>query len=202
MSFSVFRGMVSWASVRANPQAYGPLGSAHPDPRALAGRWRPPPAPRPSPVGPGAIARAKTWCSPPAGCSPQSRGTESQAHPSFHLHKARKRGGGALSPPKGGLGQDPEKDPEKFTPQEDQRMKWPSNEECVVVYAAAEKKARKFWERLEGSDKKQKIMRPVGIAVSGANAKEATPVTTEQLVGTDPVEGPPLPFTLEADDKE
>ena len=39
-------------------------------------------------------------------------------------------------------------------------------------------------------------------AVSGANAKEATPVTTEQLVGTDPVEGPPLPFALEADDKE
>ena len=99
-------------------------------------------------------------------------------------------------------GQDSEKDPEKFTPQEDQRMKWPSNEECVVVYAAAEKKARKFWERLEGSDKKQKIMTPAGIAVSGANAKEATPVTTEQLVGTDPVEGPPLPFTLEADDKE
>ena len=109
-----------WASIRANPQAYGPLGSTHSGPRTLAGRWRSSPAPRPSLLWPGAIARAKTWCPPPAGCNPQSRGTESQALPSFHLHKARKRGGvsgvsplsisikrgregvGALSPPKGG----------------------------------------------------------------------------------------------------
>ena len=33
----------------------------------LAGRRRPWAVPRPSPVGPGAIARAKTWGSPPAG---------------------------------------------------------------------------------------------------------------------------------------
>ena len=36
MSFSVFRGMVSWASLRANPQAYGPLGSTHCDPRGTS----------------------------------------------------------------------------------------------------------------------------------------------------------------------
>ena len=52
-------------------------------------------------------------------------------------------------------GQDPEKHPEKFTPQEDQRMKWATDEECVAVHVAAEKKARKFCERLEDGNKKQ-----------------------------------------------
>ena len=121
MSFSVFRVMVSWASIHATPQAYGPLGSTRCDPRwkKLGGAGRRLRRALPL-VGPGAIAQAKTWCPPPAGGNPQSRGTESQALPFFHLHKARKRGGvsgvsplsisikrgregvGALSPPKGG----------------------------------------------------------------------------------------------------
>ena len=69
-----FRVRVSWAAFRANPQAYGPSGSTHCDPRLPAGRSGPPPAPRPSPVGPGAVARSETWSPPPAGCIPQAAG--------------------------------------------------------------------------------------------------------------------------------
>ena len=57
-SLVFFGALVSWSGRRVNPQAYGPLDSTHPDPSTLAGRWRSPAVPRPSPVGPGAIARA------------------------------------------------------------------------------------------------------------------------------------------------
>ena len=79
----------------ANPQAYGPLGSAQGDPRLPAGRRGPPLTPHPSPVGRSTIARAETRWSPPAGYYPQAAGR--RIAPA--LTAPPLAGRGSLSPP-------------------------------------------------------------------------------------------------------
>ena len=64
-------------SARSHPALLGKVAArtaTHTDPRYIAGRCGPPPAPRPSPAGPDAIARTETWSPPPAGYYPQATG--------------------------------------------------------------------------------------------------------------------------------
>ena len=101
-------------------------------------------------------------------------------------------------------GQDPDTMPDKFTPKEDQRMKWPRNEEAVEWAESAKKKARKGMNllladaRYNGMDKNF-TQTPAGTS----NAAAAMPVTDEEKpAGKAPVEGSPMPLHLVANDTE
>ena len=78
MSLVFFGALVSWASIRADPQAYVPYGFDPLRPQYSGWALGSSLAPRPSPVGPGAIYRASenvvlpkrgAECSPAAGWS-------------------------------------------------------------------------------------------------------------------------------------
>lgn len=90
-------------------------------------------------------------------------------------------------------GQHPDTMPEKFTPKEDQRMKWPTDEEASMWAESAKKKARKGKEVFEQIvAKKHKILSPAGD--KGANTAAATPATDEDKAGKSPVDFSPMPM--------
>ena len=72
----VSRGSLFLGGLRTNPLgwAYGPRGFGPLRHQSPAGRWGPPPAPRPPPAGLGAIARSEVRRSPPAGYYPLAAG--------------------------------------------------------------------------------------------------------------------------------
>ena len=98
-------------------------------------------------------------------------------------------------------GQDPEKNPEKFTPLEDQRMKWPTNDEAYAWAKNAKDMSRKraIFDNAERKIRKL-LCTPVVCAAAAGDGMLETNENVPAVAA--PVAGPPMPFQLEANDAE
>ena len=86
-------------------------------------------------------------------------------------------------------GQDPAKQPEKFTPPVSQRMVWPTNEEAYKWAEPGRKKRALFNEEPE-AEKKQKT------PARGAEGSSSTPITEEMAAAASSYAGPIVQIQL------
>ena len=97
-------------------------------------------------------------------------------------------------------GQDPEKQPEKFTPPPRHHWAhfvWPTNEEAYAWAEVGRKKRAAHNLLIREEAEREKQMKKLKTPSCGAGSS-AEPVTDENNpLGNAPVEGPPVPFQLE-----
>ena len=89
-------------------------------------------------------------------------------------------------------GQDPEKNPEKFTPLVDQRMKWPTDKEAYAWAEAAKENSRK--RPLFGAVERKKPKTPCGAA--GSTSTPKTDEAAAAAAASSSYAGPAVPMQL------